>query len=98
MNAKQLITIATLAFAGTAAQADDITIVKDSFVPMQTRAAVRAEVLKARAAGVAQFATEFDAQLAPAAPAAASTLTREQVRSELRNAPRNGVVTYDPIA
>jgi hypothetical protein len=32
MNAKQLFTIATLSFAATAVLADDVTMVRDSFV------------------------------------------------------------------
>jgi hypothetical protein len=95
MNAKQLITIATLAFAGSAAMADDITIVKDDFVAQKSRAEVRAEVLEARAAGVVFAASEADV----GAPVlATSTLTRDQVRAELRNAPKSKLVVFNPAA
>jgi hypothetical protein len=46
MFTKQALIAATLAFAGTAAMADDITIANDSFVATKSRAEVRAEVLK----------------------------------------------------
>ena len=44
MNAKQIIAITTLAFAGGTAMADDITIVEDNFVAAKTRAEVQAEL------------------------------------------------------
>lgn len=97
MNTRSFIALATLAalsLTGTAALADDITIVMDTFTPTKTRAEVKAEVLKARAAGVLQFATEMQAQVdsvAPASPATASTLTRDQVRAQLLKSPRVSV-------
>ena len=87
MNTKSLFVLATLAFAGTAAMADDITMVNDKFISTKTRAEVMAEVLKARAAGVLQFSTETQAQVAvPSTPATATAtaVTREQVRSQVR--------------
>ena len=99
MNTKSLIALATLAFAGTAAMADDITIVNDTFT--NTRAEVKAEVLRARAAGVQQFSTELQAYVhAPmqAAPAFAPTLTREQVRAQLLKSPRAQVGELYPAA
>ena len=90
MNTQSLIVLATLAFAGTAAMADDITMVNDKFISTKTRAEVKAEVLKARAAGVLQFSTEMQAQVdvpfMPSMPATATAtaVTREQVRSQVR--------------
>ena len=91
MNTKSLFVLATLAFAGTAAMADDITMVNDKFISTKTRAEVMAEVLKARAAGVLQFSTETQAQVAvPSTPATATAtaVTREQVRSQTLRSPR----------
>jgi hypothetical protein len=96
MNAKQLIALSVLAFAGSAAMADDITFADDRFVAQKSRAEVKAEVLGARAAGVVQFITEADVQ--PAAPAARSVLTREDVRAELRNSRRVQAVNVDLVA
>ena len=70
--------------------ADD-SVVKDTFTPTKSRAEVKAEVLKARAAGVLQFVTELQSQVhsvAPATAATASALTREQVRAQLLKSPR----------
>lgn len=95
MNVKHLIAAAAFAFAGTAAMADDITIVNDNFVAQKTRAEVQAEVLQARAVGEQYAASEADV----AAPVVAkSQLTREQVRAELRAAPKTKVVTFNPAA
>ncbi|MDO8420006.1 MAG: DUF4148 domain-containing protein [Rubrivivax sp.] len=96
MNAKQIIAITTLAFAGGAAMADDITIVEDNFVATQTRAAVLAEVRQARAAGDV-FVSEVDLSTTQS-PAQASTLTRAEVQAELRNSPRQTVMQYNPAA
>ena len=90
MNTKSLFVLATLAFAGTAAMADDITMVNDKFISTKTRAEVKAEVLKARAAGVLQFSTEMQAQVdVPSTPATATAtaVTREQVRSQTLRSP-----------
>ena len=94
MNTQSLIalaTLVTLSLAGTTAMADGITVVNDTFTSTKTRAEVKAEVLQARAAGVLQFSTEMlshgDAPMR-SAPAMASTLTREQVRAQLRKSPR----------
>ena len=91
MNTKSLIALATLTFAGTAAMAGEVTIVNDTFTSTKTRAEVKAEVLKARAAGVLQFSTEMQSHVnsqASVAPAFAPTLTREQVRAQLFRGPR----------
>lgn len=98
MNTKQLIALSALALAGTTALAGEITIVNETFVPVRSRAEVRAEVLNARAAGITQFVTEAGAVTLPAAAAPQATLTREQVRAELRNAPRAKVMTINPAA
>jgi Domain of unknown function (DUF4148) len=98
MNAKHLFAFAALAFAGTAAMADDITIVNDSFHSQLTRAEVRAQVLEARAAGVLQFTSEFDSQVQAAQPMAKSMLTREAVRAQVLNAPRGQAMAYNAAA
>ena len=95
MNAKQLIALSILAVAGGAAFADDITIANDAFTSQKTRAEVTAEVLQARAAGQLQFASEVDAGTPVATT---STLTRDQVRAELRNAPKAKVAMYNDAA
>jgi hypothetical protein len=97
MNAKQLIArtlvAAGVAFTGTAALADDITMVKDDFVSTQSREQVRAEVLKARAAGTL-VANHEAASFGFAGPndsqGTAHAVTRETVRKaaiEARRAP-----------
>ena len=91
MNTKSFIALATLSLAGTAAMAGELIIVKDTFTPTKSRAEVKAEVLKARAAGVLQFVTELQSHVdsvAPATAATASALTREQVRAQLLKSPR----------
>ncbi len=101
MNTKSLIALATLAFAGTAAMAGEITMVNDTFTSTKTRAEVKAEVLKARAAGVLQFSTEIQSHVdAPlqTAPAMTSTLTREQVRAQLFKGPRAQAFEVSPGA
>lgn len=84
MNAKQLIALAALAFAGSAAMAEDITLVNDSFVAQKTRAEVKAEAVQARAAQGVQV-LEVDTSVPHAQT---STVTREQVRAELKSAPK----------
>lgn len=95
MNTKQLITLVTLAFAGTAAMADDITIVADHFVAQKTRAEVRAEVLQARAMGELPAVQELDTTMPVAID---SGRTRDQVRAELRSLPKQRVMAYNPAA
>lgn len=97
MNAKQIIAITALAFAGGAAIADDITIVEDNFVAAKTRAEVQAEVRQARAAGVV-FVSEVDLSTTTRPQALTSTLTRAEVQAELRNTPRQRVMQYNPAA
>jgi hypothetical protein len=87
MNTPQALLIATLALSGSFAMADEQGNVADTFVATKSRAEVRAEVAQAHAAGVLQFATETGGPVALAQPAAQSTLTRDQVRAELRRAP-----------
>jgi len=89
MNTKQLIALATLAVAGSAAMAQDITIVKDDFVSTKTRAEVQAELFEARANHTLPLTAEFDSSVP--APSA-STLTREQVRADLRSSPKVRIV------
>lgn len=84
MTAKQLIALAALAFAGSAAMAEDITIVPDTFVAQKTRAEVKAEAVQARAANRSQV-LELDTSVPHAQ---ASTVTRAQVRAELKATPK----------
>jgi uncharacterized protein YqiB (DUF1249 family) len=98
MNAKHLFAFATLAFAGTAAMADDITIVNDTFHSQLSRAEVQAQVLQARAAGVLQFTSEFDSLVQAAQPMAKSTLTRDAVRAEVLKSPRGQAMAYNSAA
>jgi|GEM_PF-1859002 len=91
MNSKSLFVLATLAFAGTAAMANEITMVNDKFISMKTRAEVKAEVLQARAAGVLKMAAEGQEQVdlpSARATATATALTRVQVRSQVLRSPR----------
>lgn len=87
MNTKSLIAFAAFAasaFAGTAAMAQEVSVDITPFHATTTRAEVRAEVLKAHAAGVLQFSTELDAYVQPVVAAAPSKLTRDEVRAEAR--------------
>lgn len=97
MVRKQLIALAafaTLAAAGTAARADDITIADEAFMSTKTRAEVHAEVLKARAEGVV-FASEID--LSPTmAVKKDSTVSRDQVRAEIGEASRRAMAMWYP--
>lgn len=86
MNTKQLIALATIAFATPFAMADDITIVQNHFVAQKSRAEVRSEAAQANAAGLTRVSEGADP--AQAAAPVASTLTREQVRAELRQSPK----------
>lgn len=96
MNAKQIIAFAAIAFAGTAAMADDITVANEAFTAQKTRAEVRAEVVNARKTG--QFVAVDEQYAAPEMAATKSDLTREQVRAELRNSPKARVVVFNPAA
>ena len=91
MNVKHIIAALAFGFAGSAAMADDITVVKDNFVSTKTRAEVKAEVLKARAAGVLQFATETQSnvqgQVDVPVVQAAQPLTRAAVRAQAIKGP-----------
>ena len=89
MNTKSLVVFAAFAFAGTAVMAQEVGVDTAPFHATTTRAEVRAEVLKAHAAGVLQFSTELDAQVQPVVTAAPSMLTREQVRAEARTQVRS---------
>ena len=84
MNTTQLITLSLVAFASTAALADDITIDRSPFVSIATRADVKAEVLRARAQGTLLAAGE----LTPAAAPVQVAMSRESVRAEVRAANR----------
>ena len=87
MNTKQALLIASLALSGSFANADEQGNIADNFVATKSRAEVRAEVVKAHAAGQLLFATETGGPVVATQPMAQSTLTRDQVRAELRQAP-----------
>ncbi len=91
---RKLIALAALAFAGSAAMAEDITVANDAFVAQHSRAEVRAEVLAAKANGSFVAPSEVDG----AASAAHSDLTRDQVRAELRSTPKARVVIFNDAA
>lgn len=91
---RQLIALAALAFAGNAAMAEDITVAHETFAAQHTRAEVRAEVLAAKANG--SFVAPSEVEAAPVA--AASDLTREQVRAELRATPKARFVMFNDAA
>jgi hypothetical protein len=81
MNCKQALALTLLAFAGSAALADDITMA-DPAVSTKSRAAVQAEVLKACEDGTLLVGGELLRMRAPAAPAM-STLSRDVVRAQI---------------
>ena len=92
-----LAAFATLAVAGTAARAGEITIAPEieAFQSTKSRAEVCDEVLAARAAGVIAFTGEVDLSPTMAAKPA-STLTRDQVRAEVGEAARRTVMLWYP--
>ncbi|MBX3621418.1 MAG: DUF4148 domain-containing protein [Rhizobacter sp.] len=95
MNRKQTLTALALLVAGTAAFAQseaELQYFGSSQPSTTTRAAVRAEVLKARADGQALVPAEVDvARVLPKAQA--SGKTREQVRAEVAKARADGSLT-----
>jgi hypothetical protein len=91
MNTKQIIAAAAIALVGSAALAQEA--VQNIEIPTSSnvqRADVKAEALRARAAG------ELANSEAPvaAAPAASTTLTRAAVRNEFLQARAAGKVVY----
>lgn len=85
MNLKPLIALSALAFAGSAALAQEITYVKDDFVAQKTRVEVRQELLQARVDGTLPVHGEGEQLMAMPR---ASTVSRDKVRAELRSSPR----------
>jgi hypothetical protein len=82
----------SLAAAGTAARADDITMVNESFMSTKTRAEVQAQVLQARGM---PFATEVD--LSTTMPAKRDSLrTRAEVRAEVGESSRRALTMWYP--
>ncbi len=77
------------AFAQQAAIGESYDAVP-AFVSTQSRAAVKAELLRARAAGEVQLADDYDYPSAVAATAPNSTLTRAEVKAELLAARQRG--------
>jgi hypothetical protein len=82
MNLKQLISVSVLAFAGSAAMADDVTVATERSASIASRADVQAGVSMARANGQLLKAGEVDNRATPDAGMARS---RDEVRSEARN-------------
>ncbi len=97
MKVTQFIALTTLALAGTAALADDPTVVSNHFTPTKTRAEVQAEVVRAHQHGVGNFVTEIGGQVNQAQIVAPSTLTRAEVRRDAIRAERQSPVIY-PLA
>ena len=93
----RLATSALLAVAGSAALAQEIIVVPDTFVSMKSRAEVLAEVVAARVAGHLNKDGEAASAMSQF-PATPSTTPRETVRAELRNAPHPDVMMYNPAA
>ena len=87
MNTQSLIALVAFAFAGSAAMAQEVTVDNTPFQASKTRAEVRAEVLKARAAGLMSSATEGEGRVAPIMAGDPSRLTRDQVRAEVLKTP-----------
>lgn len=80
MNAKRIFAASFIAFAATAALADDITIDHTPFVPTLTRAQVEAQVAQARAHGESlDRGDDYQAKLELQSK---SSLTRATVRAE----------------
>ena len=96
MKVTQIIA-ALLAVAGSAAMADDPTVVTDTFTPATTRAEVNAEVLQARHNGQITTVTEIGGQINQVQRAPKSTLTRAEVRRQAIQAERRAPVIY-PLA
>ena len=82
MNAKQIIAVVSLALAGSATMADELTVFVDP-VSTLSRAEVRAELDRARAEGTLPVGGE-DAVVIEQPVAA--TATRQEVRAEARTA------------
>ena len=80
MNVKQALALSILAFAGSAALADDPTLVNDTFMSTKDRAAVRSEVLTAGVEGRLIGGGELLTMRAPMARPT-SGLSREAVRA-----------------
>jgi hypothetical protein len=90
MNTQQLIAITTLAFAGSAAFAQEAT--SDAWMQVagtQTRSAVTADVAQARAEGSLQQGGE--ATVFSVRPLA-SNISRDEVRAEARAAVRDSTI------
>lgn len=76
---RQLIALVALSIAGSAAMADDITVTHETFLAYKTRSQVKAQVLRAQAAGTLGIG-EGEA-VAPRA--GQSVVPRDQVRTGL---------------
>lgn len=85
MNAKQALAFCTLAIVGTAALADDPTIVKDSFTSNRSRAEVKSEVVRAGMDGKLLGGGELLTMRAPMV-VQRSALSRDEVSAQGRTA------------
>ncbi len=92
MNAKRIFAASFIAFAATAALADDITIDHTPFVPTLTRAQVEAQVAQARAHG--ESLDRGDAYQANRELPSKSTLSRATVRAETIAAMARGELAH----
>lgn len=97
MKTYQLIALAALSLAGTAARADDPTVVVDRFQPTVTRAQVQAEVVAAHRNGEADFVPEITYPASTQAAAPASAVTRAEVRQQAIESQRGLPILY-PLA
>ena len=89
MKTASIIAFTVLAFAGSAAMAQEVGVDTATFAATKTRAEVRADVLKSRTRTPSLVSTEVGADGPATAKGNASTITREQVQAELRKAPRS---------
>lgn len=95
MNRKQALTALALVVAGSAAFAQTEAELQHFGAPQAsttTRAAVRADVVKAGAPNAAEVDVAGVAQKAPAPKAQASAVTREQRRAEVLQAQADGTL------
>ena len=92
---KQALIVSTLALAGSAALADDITMLDKASVSTRSRAEVLAELQQARIDGTLVSSGELALTRAQPGRMAAMPLTREQVRKHAgENTPMSFAMLY----
>jgi hypothetical protein len=91
MNAKQVIALAVIAFAGNAAFAEGAATADQHYGIAKTRAEVRAEVIAARAQGQLPLGVESEVGV-PQPAATVGLLSRDTVRAEVVNAVAAGLL------